>query len=99
MVVRNACTVQPKAWAAGGAVTVAGSELIRIPSPRGTRPIEDAHSAGGPGWYLTLSGGGGPGPAVMRPGRALPGVLGMGGQVVMSRLFSSTAPVSRARVA
>jgi hypothetical protein len=50
MVFRNACTVQPKAWPAGGAVTVAGSELIRIPSPRGTRPIEDAHSAGGRGW-------------------------------------------------
>lgn len=45
---RNACTVQPKAWPAGGAGTVAGSELIRIPSPRGTRPIEDAHSAAPP---------------------------------------------------
>ena len=33
MVFRNACTVQPKAWPAGGAVTVAGSALIRIPSP------------------------------------------------------------------
>jgi len=39
MVFRNACTVQPKAWPAGGAVTVVGSELIRIPSPRGTRPM------------------------------------------------------------
>ncbi len=39
MVFRNACTVQPKAWPAGGAVTVADSELIRIPSPRGTRPM------------------------------------------------------------
>src|SRR6476620_10379571 len=50
MVFRDACTVKPKAWPAGGAVTVAGSELIRIPSPLGTRPIEDAHSAGGRGW-------------------------------------------------
>jgi hypothetical protein len=30
-VFRLACTVQPKAWPAGGAVTVAGSELIRTP--------------------------------------------------------------------
>jgi hypothetical protein len=28
-VFRDACTVQPKAWPAGDAVTVAGSELIR----------------------------------------------------------------------
>jgi hypothetical protein len=76
MVFRNACTVQPKAWPAGGAVTVAGSELIRIPSPRGNAPNEDAGSAGGPGWYLALSDGGGPGPAVMRPGRALLGCWG-----------------------
>jgi hypothetical protein len=61
MVFRNACTVQPKAWPAGGPVTVAGSELIRIPSPSRNAPNEDAHSAGGPGWYLALSGGGGPG--------------------------------------
>jgi hypothetical protein len=47
-VFRNACTVQPKAWPAGGAVTVAGSELIRTPFTSRNAPNGDADSAGAP---------------------------------------------------
>ena len=45
---RLACTVQPKAWPAGDAVTVAGSGLIRTPAPPKNAPDEDADSAGAP---------------------------------------------------
>lgn len=45
---RLACTVQPKAWPAGDAVTVAGSELIRTPCTSRNAPNEDADSAGAP---------------------------------------------------
>ena len=45
---RLACKVQPKAWPAGGAVTVAGSGLTGTPARPKNAPDGDADSAGVP---------------------------------------------------
>jgi hypothetical protein len=45
---RLACTVQPKAWPAGGAVTVAGSGLTGTPAPPKNAPDGNADPAGVP---------------------------------------------------